>query len=922
MLDLGAAEALPLTLADESRGLEGTVDPWLRSVWPMLAQRFGTPTLESDLLSVKLPGNADGVATGILQPVSLRDVSATTAEVASVSATAAADDAVASDHSPMAMMRALALQRSQSEVARRRRTASGSGEGLSIVHAATTTMPSAAFSAMAADDPRSPIVVTVAANVSPPLRVKHPAPDPADVTHLAGSTAGRGAVLTSKPPSLNEGADVGPVAQLAVSTVETDCMDNFSGRFAEPRAVAVTAGVRSLAELFPGLRYSRDGASVASAPPSTSSTAAGLAILPPGVFIPLAEVSAAAKLTPRVLPVAWDVQWHPASSAVGQVIAAPHQMHATPSFFVASDDAAVERASTDRHAVADAMNNPVVVKVPQTGASGRTPDSPLEVRVTAARYLTAGGATASRRVVHMEIDVGGTQLEGGWTPGDAIAVLAPNPEELVERLICRFGIHADARISFVPARNAVAAAALTPALHERSSPDTPVITPPVARSTATPPPTPARTDDGTASSNLLPKTMQSGNPPFVPSWLVSGSAAGQGVCIRDVLSWGVDLTSTPKKALLRLLADSASVLRERDELMFLASRDGRDAWSALIDGQRLHVLDLLALYPSANPSLVALLCALTSPQPPRYYSLACSPLVDRLHMAIAFTVVEYDVGCGVDAIGSASPAVAPVAPVRRRGVATTWLETKICAPFLNSQLTRTALLGTVPTLRIFLRPTRDFVPPVAEKPIIMIGPGTGVAPFRGFLQHRRARLEQDARARTAVCTGMWRPGVRIETLQDDAGVRPPVQLGDAVLFFGCRRRDEDFLYESDWRDFGKAGVLQALHTAFSRENATKMYVQHRMREAGAALAHLIIVRGASIFVCGDGAAMAKDVHAALIELLVHHGNAALEVTRTNAEATGIAPATLEPTHLRNDADAVEYLAALAKRGRYVRDIWS
>ena len=158
----------------------------------------------------------------------------------------------------------------------------------------------------------------------------------------------------------------------------------------------------------------------------------------------------------------------------------------------------------------------------------------------------------------------------------------------------------------------------------------------------------------------------------------------------------------------------------------------------------------------------------------------------------------------------------------------------------------------------------------------MIGPGTGVAPFRGFLQRRAAAL---ARATPA---------------EKDA-------IGPCWLFFGCRRAEEDFLYREDLEGFRASGALDALHCAFSRENpdvTKKTYVQHLIREKAGDVAALVAAPGARVYVCGDGGGMAKDVHAALRDAL----------------------ATLPEVADENAAEAA--LAAMTKEGRYVRDIWS
>jgi sulfite reductase (NADPH) flavoprotein alpha-component len=143
----------------------------------------------------------------------------------------------------------------------------------------------------------------------------------------------------------------------------------------------------------------------------------------------------------------------------------------------------------------------------------------------------------------------------------------------------------------------------------------------------------------------------------------------------------------------------------------------------------------------------------------------------------------------------------------------------------------------------------------------MIGPGTGVAPFRGFVQERTA---------TAASGRNW-------------------------LFFGARKMDRDFLYQTEWQSALKHGALHRLDVAFSRDQAERIYVQQRMREQGAQLFHWL-ESGAYLYVCGDAVSMAPDVHAALLEIVRDHGG-------------------------RSPEDAAEYLNTLMSERRYVRDVY-
>ena len=159
------------------------------------------------------------------------------------------------------------------------------------------------------------------------------------------------------------------------------------------------------------------------------------------------------------------------------------------------------------------------------------------------------------------------------------------------------------------------------------------------------------------------------------------------------------------------------------------------------------------------------------------------------------------------------------------------------------------------------RSPRFRLPEIGDVPIIMIGPGTGIAPFRAFLQERR---EVGARGRN------W-------------------------LFFGDRRREQDFLYREELEGFRAEGLLTRLDTAFSRDQEEKVYVQHRLLERGAEIWSWL-EDGAHLYVCGDARRMARDVDAALREVLARHGGL-------------------------SDAAAGDYVKELRSQGRYQRDVY-
>jgi NADPH-ferrihemoprotein reductase len=130
-----------------------------------------------------------------------------------------------------------------------------------------------------------------------------------------------------------------------------------------------------------------------------------------------------------------------------------------------------------------------------------------------------------------------------------------------------------------------------------------------------------------------------------------------------------------------------------------------------------------------------------------------------------------------------------------------------------------------------------------------------------------------------------------QCLVDDAA-----ELGPSVLFFGCRSRAHDFLYEAELSDFVESGALGQLHVAFSRDGPSKDYVQHHIAREGARVWELLRKPGACLYVCGDAKAMARDVHRALIEVVGQHGG-------------------------MGGAAAEAWVKHFTESGRYMRDVW-
>jgi len=145
-------------------------------------------------------------------------------------------------------------------------------------------------------------------------------------------------------------------------------------------------------------------------------------------------------------------------------------------------------------------------------------------------------------------------------------------------------------------------------------------------------------------------------------------------------------------------------------------------------------------------------------------------------------------------------------------------------------------------VKVFVEHNDNFrLPQNNDTPVIMVGPGTGVAPFRAFMQQREA---------------------------DEA-------TGDNWMFFGDQTFTQDFLYQVEWQNYLKSGLLTRMDVAFSRDQAEKIYVQDRLKEQAEAV-FAWLERGAHLYICGDANRMAKDVHQTLIEIISEQGKLSSE----------------------------------------------
>ncbi|NGZ73958.1 bifunctional cytochrome P450/NADPH--P450 reductase [Saccharibacillus alkalitolerans] len=319
----------------------------------------------------------------------------------------------------------------------------------------------------------------------------------------------------------------------------------------------------------------------------------------------------------------------------------------------------------------------------------------------------------------------------------------------------------------------------------------------------------------------------------------SGRAAahlplGRPVELRELLTGSVELQEPASRAQLKELAERTVCPPHKVEIEALMKDE--ETYKREVLFKRLTMLDILEKYRACEMEFERFL-TLLPPLKPRYYSISSSPKSDPRRLSLTVAVVR-----GPARSGNGEYA----------GVASNYL----------------ASLPEGAEISAFIRdPGSGFaLPEDPSTPIVMVGPGTGLAPFRGFLQARRVLKEQGA------------------------------ALGEAQLYFGCRSPETDFLYQDELESYAEDGLVH-LHTAFSRvEGQPKTYVQHRMAENTDEVIRLLD-EGGIFYVCGDGVHMAPDVENTL--------------RRSYRDVHGV-----------GEEEAQRWLNELEENGRYVKDVWT
>ncbi|KAM9986468.1 hypothetical protein ACTFIY_010871 [Dictyostelium cf. discoideum] len=442
--------------------------------------------------------------------------------------------------------------------------------------------------------------------------------------------------------------------------------------------------------------------------------------------------------------------------------------------------------------------------------------------IESAKYMTIVDQESTidiKRVIEMTLNLGNTELS--YQPGDYISVFAPNTHNHVISLIKRLSLDENKLIKI----------------------------------------------------ESIDKTFE------LPNYLkkVNENFNNKSSTIYNVLRDLVDITGIPSKKLLKLLSENSSDSNDKLELNKLSSIEGKEEYAQMINN-RVTLLCLLDKYKSSNPPFNHLL-ELINPLAPRDYSISSSPLsTEKGTLSFVFSVVDFKL--------SSTPSQ------RILGHCTSWLEK---TGIQNNKLSSSSNLeNSLNNLNIndsneiripfILKPSPHFhLPPVDQlnRPIIMIGPGTGVAPFIGFLQHLSKTTTT-----TTPNPNTW-------------------------LFFGCRSEKRDFLYKDTLESMLKDNTLTKLITAFSRELDTENnnnnnntaieptcgYVQEKMIEHSKQLFDMVVNQNAFIYICGDAKGMAVGVRNSFIDIVKQELNC-------------------------DEKQATDIFTNWIKEKRYILDVWS
>lgn len=302
----------------------------------------------------------------------------------------------------------------------------------------------------------------------------------------------------------------------------------------------------------------------------------------------------------------------------------------------------------------------------------------------------------------------------------------------------------------------------------------------------------------------------------------------------DAARYYLDICGPVSRQALTMLADCTAEPDKKDDLYKLG-RD-KDLFTERTQGMHLNLASFIATLFPDSPTLSVPFATLVEGIPrlqPRFYSISSSSILDKDHISLTVAVESF-----------------PIPNTNREfnGVATNYLvylasqlkdkPLRLCSRSTHIEYhTRGSGWEQAPAVTMFVRPSTFRLPSDPSVPVLMIGPGTGVAPFRGFVRERLTLARQGS-----------------------------VNLATMTLLYGCRTPEDDFLYQDEWKGYAKElGTSFKMYAAFSRYNKRKVYVQDILLERAAEFATMIH-KGCQVYVCGD-VRMGQDVYRTLCSIV-------------------------------------------------------
>uniref|UniRef100_A0A182IXF4 NADPH--cytochrome P450 reductase n=1 Tax=Anopheles atroparvus TaxID=41427 RepID=A0A182IXF4_ANOAO len=309
---------------------------------------------------------------------------------------------------------------------------------------------------------------------------------------------------------------------------------------------------------------------------------------------------------------------------------------------------------------------------------------------------------------------------------------------------------------------------------------------------------------------------------------------------RTALTHYLEITALPRTHILKELAEYCSEEKDKEFLRFISSTapEGKIKYQEWIQDSCRSIVHVLEDIPSCHPPIDHV-CELLPRLQPRYYSISSSSKIHPTTVHVTAVLVKYETKTGR----------------LNKGVATTFLAEK-----------HPSNVDPIPRVPIFIRKSQFRLPAKPETPVIMVGPGTGLAPFRGFIQERDFSKQEGKR------------------------------IGQTILYFGCRKRSEDFIYGNELEDYNNRGIIN-LRVAFSRDQEKKVYVTHLLEQDMDLIWNVIGENKGHFYICGDAKNMATDVRNILLKIICTKGGV-------------------------SETEAQQFIKKMEAQKRYSADVWS